>query len=166
VCRDCDRGNQYCGPECGGRAKARRRREATRRYQATPRGQLKHRERQRRFRKRQRQRARERESVTHPGSDEGVGKSTVEAAPQRERQTDETQKQDNPTSRDPGPTSLEGSRTTSGSKSVATKGARQEGQRPCCICDRWCGPYVRTYRLALSGRRRGALWRTRGSPGG
>lgn len=134
ICRPCDRGNAYCGPVCSRRARERSRREATRRYQRTLRGRAKHRERQRRFRRRQR----ERESVTHQGSEVGATKSRVQAAPQQERSTDET-----PSAK------LE----STPSLSLSERRPR-EGQRPCCLCGRWCGPFLRTERLALSAERR------------
>ena len=141
ICRKCDRGNVYCGPECSERARVQRRREAARRYQATARGRAKHRERQRRFRRRQRERQRRRESVTHQGSELVVPESTVQAAPKLERSTDETQRST--------PQSLPAEAGSKTEANTTTQGRPQEGQRPCCICGRWCGPYVRTERLAL-----------------
>ncbi len=154
VCRVCDCGNDYCSRECSERARVRRKREATRRYQATPKGRVKHRERQRRFRKRVQERRREQESVTHPGSGAGVVESTLEAAPQQERPTDETQQRNHETTQAVAPTDLGDRRRAPKSKPIETRGTPQEGQRPCCICARWCGPHIRTVRLALSGPRR------------
>jgi hypothetical protein len=53
LCRQCDRGQQYCGRECSGQARHERRREAAQRYQRSPRGRQLHAERSQRWRARQ-----------------------------------------------------------------------------------------------------------------
>jgi hypothetical protein len=53
LCRQCDRGQQYCGRECSGQARRARRREAAQRYQRSLRGRQLHAERSRRWRVRQ-----------------------------------------------------------------------------------------------------------------
>jgi hypothetical protein len=53
VCRQCGRGQQYCGRECAGQARRERRREAAQRYQRSSRGRQLHAERSRRWRARQ-----------------------------------------------------------------------------------------------------------------
>ncbi len=53
VCRGCDRGQQYCSKEHAKTARRKLQREAGRRYQRTPKGQLKNRQRQARYRARQ-----------------------------------------------------------------------------------------------------------------
>jgi len=62
ICSKCDRGNIYCS-ECAPERRRQRRREATARYQATPRGRRTHAERQRRYRERLKT-----QKVTHAGS--------------------------------------------------------------------------------------------------
>ncbi len=59
ICERCDSGRVACSDACARERRRRHRREAGRRYQATPRGANKHAERQRRYRARQRAR------VTH-----------------------------------------------------------------------------------------------------
>lgn len=49
VCRLCDRGRRYCGPECARQARLTRQREASRAYQSTERGRLAHAARQARY---------------------------------------------------------------------------------------------------------------------
>lgn len=63
ICRCCDRGNLYC-PECALPAYQDARRRASRRYQNSQQGRLKHAARQRRYRERQAAK------VTHSGSPE------------------------------------------------------------------------------------------------
>jgi hypothetical protein len=53
LCRQCDRGQQYCGRECSNQARRERRREAAQRYQRSSRGRQLHVERSRRWRARQ-----------------------------------------------------------------------------------------------------------------
>lgn len=53
VCRECDRGQQYCCKEHAQEGRRRSQRAAGQRYQRTPRGQLKNRQRQARYRARQ-----------------------------------------------------------------------------------------------------------------
>ena len=62
ICRDCDRGNVYCGPACAVAARRESRRRAAAKYQASRRGRFSNADRQRRYRQRQRQK------VTHQGS--------------------------------------------------------------------------------------------------
>jgi hypothetical protein len=54
ICRRCDRGQIYCGKSCSTEARLRFRRDARRRYQASPPGRALHAERSRRFRARRR----------------------------------------------------------------------------------------------------------------
>jgi hypothetical protein len=42
LCSHCDRGQQYCSRACSGISRRQRRRDAAKRYQCSPRGQLKH----------------------------------------------------------------------------------------------------------------------------
>lgn len=65
VCRPCDRGQIYCDDRCGPQARRRKCREAGQRYQASPRGRVKHAARQHRYRARKRDSA---NKVTHQGS--------------------------------------------------------------------------------------------------
>lgn len=50
ICRRCDRGQIYCGPECALEVRRRNQREARRRYQASDRGRRMHAERSRQYR--------------------------------------------------------------------------------------------------------------------
>ena len=52
ICRSCDRGQRYCGPDCRLRVLRAQRRRAHRRHQNSPEGRLDHRDRQRAYRKR------------------------------------------------------------------------------------------------------------------
>ena len=52
ICRSCDRGQRYCGPDCRLRVLREQRRRANRRHQNSPEGRLDHRDRQRAYRKR------------------------------------------------------------------------------------------------------------------
>ncbi len=61
ICRQCDRGNVYCG-QCAPLARTETRRRAATRYQASFQGRLNHAARQRRYRERLKQK------VTHQGS--------------------------------------------------------------------------------------------------
>jgi hypothetical protein len=73
ICRRCDRGNLYCAGSC---ARERRRASMNRageRYQSTRQGALHHAARQSRWRRRRR------EKVTHHGSGDSLGATTVEA---------------------------------------------------------------------------------------
>ena len=54
VCRECDRGQNYCIGTCAQEARRDKQREARRRYQATPRGRAMHAARSRRYRARER----------------------------------------------------------------------------------------------------------------
>lgn len=54
ICRSCDRGQRYCGPDCAKSARLQAQREANRRYQASQNGREAHRARQARYRERQR----------------------------------------------------------------------------------------------------------------
>jgi hypothetical protein len=65
ICSHCDRGNQYCGPDCARAARGESLRSAGARYQRRRRGRFCHAARQRRYRARCR--ARE-AKVTHQGS--------------------------------------------------------------------------------------------------
>ena len=67
VCRQCDRGQCYCGRECAQSARTASLRAANHRYQKTYRGRLHHAQRQQRYRLRQREQA---EKVTYQGSQE------------------------------------------------------------------------------------------------
>ena len=73
VCRQCDRGQQYCGRECSGQARGERRREAAQRYQGSPRGRQLHAERSRRWRARQQATA---SPITEAVLDEDAGTVT------------------------------------------------------------------------------------------
>lgn len=61
ICRRCDRGNIYCGPQCSQPVRRESLRAAGRRYQSSRRGRFNHGERQCRYRARQ-------QKVTHQGS--------------------------------------------------------------------------------------------------
>jgi hypothetical protein len=61
ICRQCDRGQRYCGRDCARAARRASGRTAGARYQSRRRGRLNHAERQRRYRTRRRK-------VTHQGS--------------------------------------------------------------------------------------------------
>ena len=63
ICSCCDRGHIYC-IDCAVPARQEARKEASKRYQLSPRGRSNHAERQRRYRERQRLR---KEKVTHQG---------------------------------------------------------------------------------------------------
>jgi hypothetical protein len=52
ICRRCDRGQVYCGPDCALEVRRRNQREARRRYQATDRGRRMHADRSREYRAR------------------------------------------------------------------------------------------------------------------
>jgi hypothetical protein len=52
ICRRCDRGQVYCGPDCALGVRLRNQRDARRRYQATDRGRRMHADRSRRYRAR------------------------------------------------------------------------------------------------------------------
>ena len=52
ICRRCDRGQVYCGPDCALEVRRRNQREARRRYQATDRGRRMHTDRSREYRAR------------------------------------------------------------------------------------------------------------------
>ncbi len=65
ICRYCDRGNIYCGPNCAMSARKESLKLAAQRYQQTRGGKHKHAERQRRYRSRQAK------SVTHHSSISG-----------------------------------------------------------------------------------------------
>jgi len=52
ICRRCDRGQVYCGPDCALEVRRRNQREARRRYQATERGRRMHVDRSREYRAR------------------------------------------------------------------------------------------------------------------
>lgn len=56
ICRPCDRGHRYCSERCRQKARRQQRREANRRHQQSPEGQLDHRDRQRAYRRRRRER--------------------------------------------------------------------------------------------------------------
>jgi len=62
ICRDCDRGNQYCQSGCAEKARRASVKRAGKKYQSTRRGKHFNAKRQRRHRERQRQK------VTHHGS--------------------------------------------------------------------------------------------------
>jgi hypothetical protein len=64
VCARCDRGNEYCGPNCAKEARRASQRAANRRYQATPRGRQLHAARQARYQQRRCQQAK----MTEQGS--------------------------------------------------------------------------------------------------
>jgi hypothetical protein len=74
VCSKCDRGNIYCST-CAPERRRQRRREATARYQATPRGRRKHADRQRRYRERLKL-----QKVTHAGSQQLYRRALLERA--------------------------------------------------------------------------------------
>jgi hypothetical protein len=61
ICRHCDRGNRYCGPDCAQAARRASRRAAGARDQRRRPGRMNHAQRQRRYRARRRK-------VTHQGS--------------------------------------------------------------------------------------------------
>lgn len=65
VCRRCDGGRRYCGPECAKQARLMRQREASRVYQSTERGRLAHAARQARYRARS-------QGVTHRSPSEAA----------------------------------------------------------------------------------------------
>lgn len=67
ICRDCDRGNIYCSPQCSKAARRDSLRKANQRYQSTFKGKHKHAERQRRYRLRQRAKLQKIKKVTHQG---------------------------------------------------------------------------------------------------
>jgi hypothetical protein len=50
ICRRCDRGQVYCGPDCALEVRRRNQRDARRRYQATDRGRRMHADRSRKYR--------------------------------------------------------------------------------------------------------------------
>jgi hypothetical protein len=52
ICRRCDRGQVYCGPDCSLGVRRRNQRDARRRYQATDQGRRMHAERSRKYRAR------------------------------------------------------------------------------------------------------------------
>ena len=61
ICRHCDRGQRYCGPDCAQAARRASRRAAGARYQRSRPGRMNHARRQGRYRTRRRK-------VTHQGS--------------------------------------------------------------------------------------------------
>lgn len=71
ICRNCDRGNQYCGLACATRRRRQSLRRAGSRYQLTRRGARQHADRQRRWRERQLQ------EVTHQGSVLAIVECTI-----------------------------------------------------------------------------------------
>jgi hypothetical protein len=77
ICRRCDRGQVYCGPDCALEVRRRNQREARRRYQATDRGRRMHTDRSREYRARGR-------SVTDqgptPSGQPGTGRAAAKAA--------------------------------------------------------------------------------------
>jgi hypothetical protein len=77
ICRRCDRGQVYCGPECALEVRRRNQREARRRYQATDRGRRMHVDRSREYRARGR-------GVTDqgllPGRQPETGRAAAKAA--------------------------------------------------------------------------------------
>lgn len=62
ICRDCDRGNIYCGPQCAQPARLESRRRASKKYQRTREGRMANAQRQQRYRQRKQQK------VTYQGS--------------------------------------------------------------------------------------------------
>lgn len=68
VCRACDRAQRYCAKQCSKQARLACQRRASRKYQSTRAGRLKHARRQQRYRERERERERQNEIVTHQGS--------------------------------------------------------------------------------------------------
>lgn len=76
VCSWCDRGQRYCSAVCSVTARASKRLEAGRRYQASRRGRRLHADRQARYRQRQRERL---EKVTHQGCPEQAEAGIVAA---------------------------------------------------------------------------------------
>lgn len=71
ICRNCDRGNQYCAHSCAVRRRAESLQRAGARYQRTRAGARKHADRQRRWRVRQSQ------EVTHQGSVPATAECTI-----------------------------------------------------------------------------------------
>lgn len=67
ICRSCDRGQKYCGPDCRREARLAAQREASRCYQSTEIGRAHHAERSARYRRRQRERAVASDGVTQQG---------------------------------------------------------------------------------------------------
>ena len=74
ICRRCDRGHQYCSPECSQAARDASCRKAQHNYQHTSDGRWNHAERQRRYRERKRK------NVTHHSSGKPPSSSRMEAA--------------------------------------------------------------------------------------
>jgi hypothetical protein len=92
ICRFCDRGQIYCSPECGQRARRRNRRDASRRYQSSRQGRLMHAKRTALWRANQRTRrccvsaARRnlqepRKNVTHQGSPPPLANDLLAVSP-------------------------------------------------------------------------------------
>lgn len=75
VCPACDRAQRYCtSAQCRKQARLACQRRASKKYQRTHAGRLKHARRQQRYRERERERQRQKEIVTHQGSqDPSVG---------------------------------------------------------------------------------------------
>lgn len=136
VCSWCDRGQRYCSAVCSVPARASKRLEAGRRYQASRRGRQRHASRQARYRQRQRERL---EKVTHQGCPEEAEAGIVVACvnePKRDPPVVDPAESSIP---EPGP----GPRSWSGR---------------CAFCAERCAPLVRHDFLRLR-RPRGRLGR-------
>ena len=75
ICRRCDRGQIYCGPDCAASARREAQRAAGRRYQQSRPGRFAHAARTRRYRER-------RKIVTHQGSAEPFADAVLAAVPE------------------------------------------------------------------------------------
>jgi len=80
ICRDCDRGNLYCGAGCARLARQKSLRAAGKRYQKTRRGKHHHAKRQQRYRQRQYQK------VTHHSSHKQTDLSSSPGNPRGSKQ--------------------------------------------------------------------------------
>jgi hypothetical protein len=141
ICSQCDRGNRYCGAGCAQVARRQSQRGASRRYQRTVVGKRGHAARQRIYRHRRAQKI-----VTRQGCEAGAKTRRVGRP-----QTKESALDDSPTGHpaycEPSAESPAHTTASTASKSPLA------GLRACCLCGRWCGPRVRTDRLALCGPR-------------
>ncbi len=69
ICRNCDRGNIYCGAACSGRSRVKNLRIANQIYQKSFRGRQKHAERQRQYRSRKKNKVTDQGSPLLPPND-------------------------------------------------------------------------------------------------
>jgi len=136
LCRRCDRGQRYCGPQCSTEARCESLRRAARRYRQTVKGRQANAERQRRFR------TRRAADVTHQGR-------ALKASRVSPRDEPGAHRRETPSMAVSGPTQLRSDHVRRAPSSAA------EAEQRCTCCQQLCGRFTRWEFLSELRPRRG-----------